>query len=192
MVAVSPYSKLGGGANYTADATDYSLLATAEWLLGLGNLGRNDECANFPALKGLFNLSPTRDPLSASPCASVSSGDAPLTVAFTSNPSGGTPPYRYDWSFPDGATSDLVGPRHTFDRAGTFNVSLQVSDAAGNRTNASVFVDVHTVAPPSPPVFEILGLSIWEWAGVGALVAGGAVAVWFLRRRGRLPLARRS
>ena len=55
MTAVSPYTK-GVGA-ITQDVTQYNLLSTMEWLLGVGNTGTGyDANSNFPAMKGLFNF----------------------------------------------------------------------------------------------------------------------------------------
>ena len=53
MSVVSPYSV---GTNYTADATDYSLESTIEWLFGLGRDGGYDGTSNFPSMSGLFTF----------------------------------------------------------------------------------------------------------------------------------------
>jgi phosphatidylinositol-3-phosphatase len=53
LTAVSPLSK--GVGEYTPDATQYSVLSTIEWLLGLGSTGTGyDGTSNFPAMTGLF------------------------------------------------------------------------------------------------------------------------------------------
>lgn len=43
-------------STYAANATDYSLLTTTEWLLGLGTLGHNDNWTDFPPMKSLFRV----------------------------------------------------------------------------------------------------------------------------------------
>jgi PKD repeat protein len=73
--------------------------------------------------------------LSAS--ASPTSGPAPLTVSFTASVSGGTPPYRFAWTFGDGGTSNLQNPSHTYTTAGSFTARVTVTDAAG-RTASSL------------------------------------------------------
>lgn len=54
MTVVSPYSL---GTNYTANATDYNLQSTVEWLFGLGNDGGYDGTSLFPAMSTLFTFS---------------------------------------------------------------------------------------------------------------------------------------
>jgi len=62
-----------------------------------------------------------------------SSGMAPLGVSFTSAPSGGTPPYTYEWNWGDGTSHGTAqSPSHTFTSAGIFTTILTVTDAAGH------------------------------------------------------------
>ncbi|MGI0129779.1 MAG: alkaline phosphatase family protein, partial [Thermoplasmata archaeon] len=54
LAAVSPYTK--GVGEYTPDATQYNVLSTIEWLLGLGSTRTGyDGTAHFPAMSGLFH-----------------------------------------------------------------------------------------------------------------------------------------
>jgi PGF-CTERM protein len=50
----------------------------------------------------------------------------------------------YSWDFDDDGVTDATGatPTHTFSTAGTFTVTLTVSDAAGNTDTATLTVDV--------------------------------------------------
>jgi Phosphoesterase family len=53
LAVVSPLSH---GTTYTVDSTDYSLLSTVEYVLGLGSTGEgNDGTAAFPAMTSLFS-----------------------------------------------------------------------------------------------------------------------------------------
>ena len=59
-------------------------------------------------------------------------GVAPATFEFEADVTGGTEPYTYSWDFDDGSEeSDAEATvEHTFDEAGTYNVTLTVADAA--------------------------------------------------------------
>lgn len=54
-----------------------------------------------------------------------------LTVNFTDN-SQTTEQLTYSWSFGDGAHSDVANPQHQYAEAGEYQVSLTVTDVAGN------------------------------------------------------------
>ncbi len=82
-------------------------------------------------------------PLVANASASAYGGVAPLTVAFNGTARGGLSPYSYNWSFgvPGGYSED-PNAVYTFARAGTYTVSLLVSDSLGgeNESNLSLTV----------------------------------------------------
>lgn len=80
--------------------------------------------------------------LSASFTENVSSGKAPLAVAFVSSVSGGTGPYGYSWTFGDGATSTVSSPSHTYTAVGSYTVRLSVSDAAAASSSYQSTVSV--------------------------------------------------
>ncbi|WKX76456.1 PKD domain-containing protein [Zobellia laminariae] len=64
--------------------------------------------------------------------AAPSSGTAPLKVSFTGNNSSDDQEVKnYGWNFGDGNSSNESNPSHTFEKAGTFKVTLTVQDAQG-------------------------------------------------------------
>lgn len=63
--------------------------------------------------------------------ASPTSGKKPLTVKFTDK---STDAYYWYWDFGDKSTSTLQNPSHKYTKAGTYNVTLKVKNAAGNNT----------------------------------------------------------
>jgi len=73
-------------------------------------------------------------------------GEAPLTVAFTSAPTGGTLGYSYAWTFGDGGTSTSQNPNHTYTAVGTYTARLTVTDAIGATAGATAVTI--TVNPP--------------------------------------------
>jgi PKD repeat protein len=86
---------------------------------------------------------------------SPSTGEAPLTVEFdasgSSDPDGTI--VSYEWDFGDGqdATGDTV--EHIFEEAGTYRVTLTVSDDQGltASTSRDITVTAGGVPPPPPP-----------------------------------------
>jgi len=82
---------------------------------------------------------------------SALTGAAPLTVSFSSNPSGGLGPYVLGWTFGDGATASGSAVVHTFDSPGSFEVRVSVTDALGGTSTATANITVDSAAlPPAP------------------------------------------
>lgn len=67
---------------------------------------------------------------------------APLTISFTNTSVGEG--LTYLWNFGDGATSTNANPVHTFVNAGTYSVSLTVTNENGTNTKSETIV----VLPP--------------------------------------------
>ena len=76
----------------------------------------------------------------ASFTATPTSGTAPLPVTFTDTSTG--TPTSWSWSFGDGTTSTVQNPTHTFAAAGTYNVTLTATNAAGSNTSAVTTITV--------------------------------------------------
>lgn len=78
------------------------------------------------------------------------SGATGITVSYNANATGGAGgPYNYTWSFDDGTTAYGASVTHTFHTAGTYHVTLQVSDRLG-ATNVTTFSPLVVSAPPAP------------------------------------------
>ncbi|MCI4364165.1 MAG: PKD domain-containing protein [Thermoplasmata archaeon] len=82
-------------------------------------------------------------PLAVRSSLSALAGDAPLSVMYFSNDSGGFTPYRTTWSFGDGTNSTLGNGTHLFSAPGSFGVTLRVSDATSSNFTRSWTVSVH-------------------------------------------------
>jgi PKD repeat protein len=145
FVAVSPYAKKG--FDLTMDASHYNLLATMEWLLGVGSTGHNDSSSKFPALKQMFSFPPgtvlaplTTTSLKATATATPTSGTAPLTVSFKGSASGGSTPYTYSWNFGGTTTSSSQNPSHVYQYAGSYQATLTVKDSKGSTSTAKLTI----------------------------------------------------
>jgi len=77
------------------------------------------------------------------------------TVTFTGTVEAGTPPFTFAWDFGDGATGTGITATHTYTAAGTFSVTLTVSNAC----DESVAEQSVTVVPV-PPVKRYVYLPI--------------------------------
>nr|MEE4266491.1 S8 family serine peptidase [Candidatus Krumholzibacteria bacterium] len=73
------------------------------------------------------------------------SGDFPLAVQFTDLSANG--PTSWSWTFGDGGTSTVQNPGHTYTAAGTYTVSLAVSNVYGSDTETKT--GYITVTEPS-------------------------------------------
>lgn len=129
-------------------------------------------------------------PLQVTVVASPSSGPAPLTVAFTALVSGGTGTYlSFAWDFGDGGHGSGLSVRYTYQTAGSYQASVNVTDSQG--VSAVSTVKVQPSAASTPSVFELLAGDWPELLAGGALGAAATVlaAVVLIRRRRQGPPA---
>ncbi len=83
--------------------------------------------------------------------ASVTSGEAPLTVSFTDESSGS--PNAWQWNFGD--SSDILtkyNPTHIFTKAGTYTVTETVTNEAGKDAETKTNYITVTAPPDTPTV----------------------------------------
>ena len=124
----------------------YSVASTYTVTLTVSNSAGS---ATASATETVTTVSTINAPASASIVANPASGTAPLAVNFTGSASGtnlGT--LTYSWVFGDNTTGSGATPSHKYSTAGTYNVTLVVSNSAGN---ASANATIKTVAPNLPP-----------------------------------------
>ncbi|MFH1841624.1 MAG: S8 family serine peptidase [bacterium] len=81
------------------------------------------------------------------------SGSFPLNVSFTDQSSGA--PTSWSWTFGDGGTSSAQNPSHTYTAAGTYTVSLTVSNSVGS--DGETKTDYITVTEPGQTTFVTAG-----------------------------------
>lgn len=107
-------------------------------------------CGNEYSSGGLLDLGL---PLGGNLSAGTSGGDAPLSVPFLANISGGVPPYSVNWSFGDGTWGSGSSTTHQYTRGGSFNVTGNVTDSIGETFSSVVTV---TVLNPMTATFTAL------------------------------------
>src|SRR5215218_4703210 len=75
---------------------------------------------------------PATESLAAEITSNATSGNAPATVSFAADASGGTGPYTVNWNFgEDSEESDEQTVSHTFTEAGNYTVTLTATDSTG-------------------------------------------------------------
>ncbi len=100
----------------------------------------NDTLALTDPLEDLWKNGTSEIAVTAS--ASINHGFIPLTVNFTAQGSGGTPPYTYVWDFGDGQTSNSPNITHTYTQGGTFTAKITVTDSNGNKAYKEIKIYV--------------------------------------------------
>jgi chitodextrinase len=84
---------------------------------------------------------------------SATAGSPPLNITFRSNASGGDgPPYQYHWSFGDGGVASSENGTYTFASAGTYLVTLNVTDPGGDSATMNWSVSVGSGGTGFDPV----------------------------------------
>ncbi|MDX1282818.1 immune inhibitor A domain-containing protein [Shewanella colwelliana] len=118
------------------------------------------------------------------PAAGFSFVASDLQVTFTDSTLAGVGALSYQWAFGDGTNSAEQSPTHTYNQAGSYTVTLTVTDASNNTSTVSqaVVVTAPVVVPPVvvPPVVEpekSSGGGSLGWLSMSALLLLG------LRRR---------
>jgi len=104
-----------------------------------------------PAVDALATVEEAINPLAAEIISNATEGLALATFEFEANITGGTEPYGISWDFGDDGESDDQTTTHTFDGAGTYNVTLQVTDADELTSADSIEI---VVEEPEPEVEE--------------------------------------
>lgn len=89
---------------------------------------------------------PPPPPPASSFDASVTSGVAPLSVAFTDTSTGD--PTTWAWQFGDGTASNERHPTHVYSTPGEYLVQLTAGNESGSTTSSKT---INVSAPPPPP-----------------------------------------
>ena len=129
--SIGPGSSSSGSASATVPGGTalgtYYIIAVAD---STGAMSETSETNNTKCSLQI-SITPAVAP-SADFSASVTSGYAPLSVAFTDLSS--SSPSSWSWNFGDSGTSTQQNPSHTYTSAGTYTLSLIATNAGGSST----------------------------------------------------------
>ena len=100
---------------------------------------------NFWAMiRRIRYIGSTNQPPSAIASASVTAGQPPLVISFSSagsaDPDGGS--VTFGWTFGDSTTSTNANPQHSYPQAGSYSVRLTVSDGVNSTLSAPLSIVV--------------------------------------------------
>ena len=124
-------------ADQTAPIRDVSCGLTSDTLLQFRAAGNCDGYCACEDSGGInIIVIAEKPPIPVPPIASfeakITEGTVPLVVAFKDISTGS--PTEWSWAFGDGGTSTVQNPEYTYKNAGTFSVSLTVTNADGTNT----------------------------------------------------------
>src|SRR5215217_3198315 len=96
---------------------------------------------------------PATESLAAEITSNATSGNAPATISFAANASGGTGPYTVNWNFGDDSEeSDEESVVHTFTEAGNYTVTLTATDSTGETATDTLELTVEESPTDEEPV----------------------------------------
>jgi PKD repeat protein len=119
----------GDGGTSTAQNPTHTFSSPGTYTVSLAVT--NATASDTETKVGYITVAPSPPPV-ADFTATPTTGPAPLAVKFTDTSSGS--PASWWWDFGDGGVSTAQNPSHTYSAAGTYTVSLSVSNTSGTDT----------------------------------------------------------
>ncbi len=123
--------------------------------------------------------STSTQPLTSSFSFSPTAPQAGQSVTFKATAAGGVSPYSYAWKFDDGSTGTGQTAYHTYSIAGTYTVTLTVSDSGSPQQTTTSQQTVAITSSPSPLTASFSSTpsspQVGEQVSFTATASGGAV-----------------
>ena len=119
----------GDGTNSTAKNPTHKYSAKGNYTVAL--TATNAAGSNTVTKSNYIKVTGVTNPVAAF-SASPTSGNAPLSVAFTDKSTG--TPTKWKWTFGDGTNSTAQNPAHKYSAKGNYTVTLTATTAAGSNT----------------------------------------------------------
>ncbi len=148
----------GDGGTSTLATPTYTYMVAGEFTV---TLTVTDSAGDMNAVTTTITISAAQGNLPPVAVITAPPTTGIVGVALSFNGSGSTDPniafgdaLTYAWGFGDGGTSTLATPNYTYTAAGTFTVTLTVTDSAGLTNEVTTIITI-SVATPGAPVAVI-------------------------------------
>jgi PKD repeat protein/uncharacterized protein YraI len=132
------------------------------------------------AVQQVAIAAPTATPTVVAPPSAIISGPSQVTAGVSavfdgssSTPIGGIA--SYSWNFGDGGSANGSTVNHVFAQAGQYVISLQVSNTAGQSSQATLVVQVNAAQPTAPAPLPLEG-TLWTLQNT---LAGSSITLTF-------------
>jgi len=143
-----PSPVVGQRVSFNGTITSGSPPYTFAWSFGDGGTGQGEDVGHPYAVQGTFNVTMTASDSAGHRVVVVQSvrvfpilvatlSLSPLnptiweSITFSATALGGSPPWKYNWTFGDSETGVGARVSHSYVSVGTFNVTLNVTDSQG-------------------------------------------------------------
>ncbi|MEJ1222370.1 PKD domain-containing protein [Sediminicola sp. 1XM1-17] len=141
QLTAAPESPISQGTNGAADNSPYNVQVVVE---------DDANPAGSSTIDFQWIIGEAGNPLAVASAIPLS-GDVPLEVSFTgSDSTDDVGIVSYAWDFKDGNTSTEADPLHIFTSAGTYDVTLTVTDGDGNTGSTTITIQVNDPANEAP------------------------------------------
>lgn len=117
--------------------------------------GSGDPLTGFTPVDGTIIVNTVGPTGPTADCNGPYSGVMDADIQFYGSATGGTAPYSYYWTFGDGASSSQQNPAHSYSAAGTYPVTLQVTDDDSETDDCTTTATITSLGPIPPPYVQI-------------------------------------
>ncbi len=126
------------------------------------------------------------------------SGEAPLTVQFDASHSSAPPGEKitaYHWDFGDGSSSDQLSPTHTYQRGGSYQATLTITDSDRQQASDQVQVKAKALEALNETVElggEKFHYKLYRKHTGSAAVASSSILLWYVLSSAQRPSAEQA
>ena len=151
----------GDGASGSGATPTHVYTATGTYTVTLVVTDSRGAASSPATTTATIGSTPNQPPVARAggPYAGVAGGTVQFDGSASSDPDGNTP-LTYAWTFGDGASGTGATPAHSYAAAGTYSVTLVVTDSRGASSAPGTTSATIATAPPPPPTDSAVTLIV--------------------------------